>query len=369
VKTWHVITGEYPPQTGGVSDYTRQLARGLVDAGDRVELEEAGIVVHRLPDRFGLRSFMDLTKQLRKWPAPRRLLVQYVPQAFGLKGANLPFCIWLWLKRRESIWVMFHEVMFVVEGDGTVLRSGLARVHRLMASLVSAAAERAFIAIPGWGPLVEPLLREGASVTWLPIPSSIPVVPDPAATAAVRSRYAAGHPLVGHFGTYGRAVGALLERTLEDLATLSDCHILLMGDRSDDMCRAMRAAHPALAGRLFATGRLAEGDISHHVAACDLMLQPYPDGISSRRTSAMVALSHGRALVTTAGWLTEPMWAESRAAVLVPVDDSHALAAAAATILFDVSQRQQIGRRAAELYDARFHVRHAVSALRSLSAI
>ena len=24
------------------------------------------------------------------------------------------------------------------------------------------------------------------------------------------------------------------------------------------------------------------------------MLQPYPDGISSRRTSAMVALSHGR---------------------------------------------------------------------------
>jgi glycosyltransferase involved in cell wall biosynthesis len=149
---------------------------------------------------------------------------------------------------------------------------------------------------------------------------------------------------------------------------MSDCHVLLLGDRSDTTCRALTSAHPSLAGRLFATGRLAEGALSHHVAACDVMLQPYPDGISSRRTSAMVALSHGRPLVTTAGWLTEPMWAEAGAAVLAPVDDPHALAAATATILFDGSRREEIGRRAAALYDARFHVRHSVSALRSSNA-
>ena len=73
-------------------------------------------------------------------------------------------------------------------------------------------------------------------------------------------------------------------------------------------------------------------------------------------------------LVTTTGWLTEPMWAEAGAAVLAPVDDPHALAAAAAAILTDVSRRADIGRRAAALYDARFHVRHSVSALRSLNA-
>ena len=59
------------------------------------------------------------------------------------------------------------------------------------------------------------------------------------------------------------------------------------------------------------------------------------------------------------------MWAEAGAAVLAPVDDPHALAAAAATILFDVSRREAIGRRAAALYDARFHVRHSVAALRA----
>jgi glycosyltransferase involved in cell wall biosynthesis len=216
--------------------------------------------------------------------------------------------------------------------------------------------------------MLEPLMRRGASVTWLPVPSVIPVAKDPAATAAIRLRYAGDYPLVGHFGTYGGAVGALLERTLQNLAVMSDCRIILLGDRSDAACRALTSAHPSLAGRVFATGRLPEGDISRHIAACDLMLQPYPDGISSRRTSAMVALSHGRPVVTTVGWLTEPMWAEVGAAVLAPVDDPHALAAAAATILFDVSRREEIGRKAAALYDAHFDVRHSVSALRSLGA-
>ena len=385
--TWHILTGEYPPQPGGVSDYTRQLACALVDAGDRVEVwaprcetsdrlpdgadaaESAvpGIVIHRLPDTFGPKSLLRLTRALNRLPSPRRLLVQYVPHAFGWKGANLAFCLWLRVRRRDSIWVMFHEVMFRAEGDRRLPRLALAAVYRWMATLVAGAAERAFISIPGWRPMLEPLLRKDATVTWLPVPSAIPVAEDPAATAAIRARYAAGHPLVGHFGTYGAAVGALLERTLPALAAMSDCHMLLLGDRSDVVCRALTSAHPSLAGRLFATGRLTPDDVSHHVAACDLMLQPYPDGISSRRTSAMAALSHGRAIVTTAGRLTEPLWAEASAAVLVSIDPD-ALAAAAAAMLFDVSRREEIGRRAAALYDARFHVRHSVAALRSLNA-
>ena len=381
MTTWHVITGEYPPQSGGVSDYTRQLARGLADAGDAVEIwappcddekhapaDEAGIRVHRLPDRFGFRSLITMTRALHRAPAPRRILLQYVPQSFGWKGANLPFCFWLRSRRRESIWVMFHEVMFCADGSEKASRQALSTIQRWMARLVTGAAERAFVSIPGWLPMLEPFMRPGATLTWLPVPSAIPVRVHPEATASIRARYADGRPLVGHFGTYGVAILALLGRTLQNLAVLSDCHVLLLGDRSDVACRALIEAQPSLAGRLFATGHLAAQDLSHHIAACDVMLQPYPDGISSRRTSAMVALSHGRAIVTTAGWLTEPMWAEAGAAILAPVDDPHALAAAAATILFDVSQREDVGRRAAALYDARFHLRHSVAALRSLHA-
>jgi hypothetical protein len=376
-----VLTGEYPPQPGGVSDYTRQLACGLVEAGDRVEVwapffeqhdisgtADAGVTVHRLPDRFGPRSLWRLTRALNRMPAPQRILVQYVPHAFGYRGANVLFCLWLRSRRRASVWVMFHEVMFVAEGDRRFARTALAAVNRWMATLVAGAAERAFVSIPAWRPLLEPWLADGASVTWLPVPSAIPVRKDSTAAGSVRMRYSGGHPLVGHFGTYGGEAGTLLDRTIQDLVVLSDCHVLLLGEGSESFRQTLVAAHPSVANRLFATGRLPADEVSHHVAACDLMLQPYPDGLSSRRTSAMVALSHGRAIVTTDGRLTEPLWAEARAAVLGPVGDPHALAAAAATILFDVSQREEIGRRGAALYDARFDVRHTVAALRGLDA-
>jgi glycosyltransferase involved in cell wall biosynthesis len=378
VTTWCIITGEYPPQPGGVSDYTRQVARGLVQAGDAVDVwappceavdaSDPGIGVHRLPDRFGLRSLHHLTRALDRRPAPRRLLVQYVPHAFGWKGANLPFCAWLRSRQRDSVWVMFHEVMFLADGR-RLSPHALAAANRVMATMIAGSTERAFMSIPGWRPMLEPMLPPGTAVTWLPVPSGILVrdeADDRAATSAIRARYADGHPLVGHFGTYGAAVGALLERALPALASLSDCRVLLLGEASETMGRALASAHPSLDGRLFATGRLTSGEVSRHVAACDVMLQPYPDGISSRRTSAMVPLSHGRPMVTTQGWLTEPIWREADAVVLAPAGDAGALAAETAALLTDATRRQAIGARAAALYDARFDVRHSVAALRSL---
>jgi hypothetical protein len=299
-------------------------------------------------------------------PAPRRVLVQYVPHAFGYRGANVLFCLWLRSRRRASVWVMFHEVMFLAEGDRHLSRIALSVANRVMARLVAGAATRAFVSIPAWRRMLEPWLTPGTAVTWLPVPSTIPVIDDPAAVAAIRARYAGRHLLVGSFGTYGRELRALLERTLPDLATMSDCRVLLLGEHSETVSRELTSTHPTLAGRIFGTGRLPASDLSRHVSACDLMLQPYPDGISSRRTSAMVALSHGRPTVTTLGWLTEPLWTESGAIVLAPVGDPHALAAATATMLFDVAQREEMGRRGAALYAARFDVRHTIAALRAL---
>ena len=55
--------------------------------------------------------------------------------------------------------------------------------------------------------------------------------------------------------------------------------------------------------------------LADHIGACDLLIQPYPDGISSRRTSAMAGLALGIPVITTTGSLTESLWAETRARV------------------------------------------------------
>ena len=207
---------------------------------------------------------------------------------------------------------MFHEVAYPLVASESLERRTLARVNRLMARLVSRAAHRAFVSIPAWRPAVESLAAAGTWIEWLPVPTTIPVVGDAVAIARVRSRYAGGRPLVGCFGTFGAHVRVLLRESLPLLAQQTDCSILLIGKRSESIVNELTLRYPQLTGRVHATGALSAKEVSVHIHACDVMLQPYPDGVSTRRTSAMAALAHERALVTTSGALTEAFWALNR---------------------------------------------------------
>jgi len=78
LTTWHLITGEYPPQPGGVSDYTRLVAIELARAGDVVnvwapcplasESVDEGTIVHRIPWHFGSSALRVLDRALHAVP-------------------------------------------------------------------------------------------------------------------------------------------------------------------------------------------------------------------------------------------------------------------------------------------------------------
>ena len=140
--------------------------------------------------------------------------------------------------------------------------------------------------------------------------------------------------------------------------------LLLLGHGSERMRAALIEHNPTLANRVHATGSLSADDLSHHLLACDLMLQPYIDGVSSRRTSTMTALAHGVPVVTTEGKFTEPLWRASDAVALAPGQDVDELVRSAARLLHDAIARQRLTTAAKKLYEEHFHPRRTIDALR-----
>ena len=173
---------------------------------------------------------------------------------------------------------------------------------------------------------------------------------------------------MGHFGTYGLKISNYLEVALPQL--LQDCrvHVILLGRGSGSFREAFVRRNPAITARLHATDHLPGEHLSCHLSACDLMIQPYPDGISTRRTSVMAALAHGRPVVTTLGRLTEPLWTESSAVAIVAADDAAALASLAASLIDLPSERERLAFAGATLYRDYFDLRHTINSLRTPDA-
>jgi glycosyltransferase involved in cell wall biosynthesis len=374
---WAIVTGEYPPQPGGVADYTALLVRGLVEAGDTVtvyaprqglgsEPDIPGATVVALPDHFGTRGLRVLHRALARTPRPDRLLLQYVPHMYGRRGMNLPLCLWLRYACPVPPWVMFHEVAFPVLPGQPLRHRLLALVQRRMAALVARSAERVFVSTPAWGPLLA-RLAPGCSPICLPVPSNLPHAAGHGAVAAVRRSMGAEDTalVVGHFGTFGQAITALLEEVFPALVAAEPGRIgLLIGLGGEAFAARLLARYPALDGRIRATGLLPLQDIAAHTAACDLLVQPYPDGVSTRRTSLMAGLAMGRPIVTTRGELTEPLWLHSGAVALAPAGVPAALLSTAEALLHDHRRHEQLGASGRAFYAAHFSPQRLIATLR-----
>lgn len=370
--SWHIFTGEYPPTGAGVADYTRLVARALAAAGEDVHIwtanreqlaEDDGVRLHPLSKGFGPGGLLALSAEFAKQPGPRRILLQYVPQAFGLRGTNLPFCAWLASVPDVELWVMFHEVLVRWESPRTWQTALLSSATHLMAAVLAARADRMLVSTPFWNDLIH-RVSPNARPTWAPVPSTLPTeVPD-GARARVRSSLGldAATPLLGHFGTYGAFVTSQLEDAVIELVSREPRRqLLLLGRGSDTYARTLAVKAPALAHRIRGTGPLDDADLAAHLAACDVMVQPYKGGVNARRTTAMAGIALGRPVATTEGWLTEDVWRGRRAVELAPENE---VAAATERILRDDQHAAAIAAGGRRLYGELFSLEHTVRILR-----
>jgi glycosyltransferase involved in cell wall biosynthesis len=376
--SWTILTCELPPSPGGVGHYTAQVAAALAAEGDSVAVAcppqagtpvaPRGVELLPLSDAYGRGARAALDRRLDR--VRSTVLVQYVPTAFGMGGANIPFCRWLLGRARQGadVRMMFHEPYFEF-GWTPLHQSALSVAQRAMAKILLRASRQTYVSTDSWRRYLAPYVAAGARADFvtLPIPSAIPASSCPSRTREHRQLFAGSRTgaVLGHFGTYGSHIAPMVLPALA--ALLSDDgerSAVCVGAGSTGFVRALTSAAPALAGRVHAADRVEAAEVAAALSACDLLLQPYPDGVTTRRTSTMAGLINARPVLTTAGHLTEPVWAETRAVTMSPAGEPQAYADCARRLLAGTAERDALAARGERTYRERFALEHTIGALR-----
>lgn len=378
---WHIITGEYPPAPGGVSDYCRVIAEGLAEAGDTVQVwcppaegpptAFSGVGVNAIAGSWSRADRDRVDVALNQIPGEKRLLLQWVPHAYGSRSVNVAFCRWIRGRARagDVLDVMVHEPGLGF-GEGGLRHNAAAAVHRLMLTLLLQHARKVWVAIPAWTECVRPWVigRSELPFCWLPVPSTIQVVECDAAVSALRAAMLVrpGGLILGHFGTYPPDVRQALRAMVPGLLKeVPEMQLALLGRGSERVAHELSSVPGVDSSRIHAVGQLGATALSSHLQACDLLVQPYSDGASSRRTTLMAAMAHGLPIVTTLGRLSEPFWRDSQAIVGVRAGDIQEMESAVLALARQPERRGQIGSAARATYEARFSLAHVIRALRS----
>jgi glycosyltransferase involved in cell wall biosynthesis len=368
----HLITCEYPPQIGGVSEHSRVIAEAAASAGFDVQVwtgaegdDAPHVHVHSTLRGFSRAAFGATDAALDQCPSPRRLIVQWVPHGYGRKGLNVAFGHWIRRRARagDSVDVIVHEP-FVDFFGGSWRQPFAALIQRYMTWTMMRAAARVWLTIPGWEPRLRPYAGAQVSTTHtLPVPSTIPPVRAAANVAELRQRLLQGRTrLVGYFGAGGTYAFDAIHSSVGELAR-QDTALVCIGRGSDVMAGELRAAlgsSIAVSG----TGALQRDDVSLHLQACDALLQPYPDGVSGRRTTTISALQHGVPVATTIGWLSEEFWKDTKAVEGVSASAPTTLGSAVLRLL-EPARNAAARASAVELYEERFDPKRTMGALLS----
>jgi glycosyltransferase involved in cell wall biosynthesis len=137
-----------------------------------------------------------------------------------------------------------------------------------------------------------------------------------------------------------------------------------VGKGGDQFAALFCQQNPTLHGQVHATGCLSPEQVAAHLAACDCLVQPFVDGVSSRRTSVMAGLALGAPIVTNRGPLTDSVWNNTNAVVLSRSSSSSEFLEAVERLLAESGIWKGLGHRAGGFYQEHFALVRTIHALR-----
>ncbi len=358
----------FPVQGDGVRDYSQRLARALHDAGvgdvDLFWLSREGVCSRTPADPAKFRSSAgcDLWQALRDYDA---VILQYDMFRYDLRGFApwLPWQLWRLRRARPALklGIMLHELHPPFRGWKWRLKY---RWQAVQQAAMQLSADVTFAAVHAW--VSELAERRPLRPSWyLPVGSNLPDRRHARDWERLRLGADRNALVLASFGT-DASVWRMLDYVVHAVN-----RVAARGHRV--VYLNLGGNTPELGGidptvRVVRPGFLPAEALAEMVAASDIFLAPFADGVSARRTTLMAALQQGVAIVGTDGPLTDPVLREAPSALrLTPLHDPDAFAAAAVDLAAAPEERAALGQAARQLYVGRFD--WAVSARAVIAAL
>lgn len=376
-----LLTGEFPPQQGGVGDYAYLLARALRARGHDVSVlttqQSAAVEPDAAPvatvSRWDWRAWPTIRATIERLQ-PDVVLIQYQTAAYGLHPAINLLPGWLRLRLRDRcprLVTTFHDLKFpYLFPKAGPLRLASVRWLARQSDAAIATNMEDWQTLQEWG-LTAPASTDPAAVNappdrltvMIPIGSNIECAP-PAnfERDAWRARMGVQPQdwLLCYFGFLNASKGG--EVLINSLAHLVQqgrpAHLLMIGGQvgSSDPSNQRYLAHVreqisalGLSDRVHWTGFVSPVEVSAHFLAADLCVLPYQDGAGRSRGSLMAALAHGRAIVTTRPQRPLPGFSDGDNMLWTPLADPQAVAAAVVRVMTEPLLRQRLAAGAQAL--------------------
>jgi len=355
-----IVFPTLPPATDGIGDYTARLAAELAGGGDEVAVltgrDERGGAADPIPGvavlplfsrdtRSSVRAVVDHVARTR----PDWLLLQYNPFSYGRWGLNLSVPAVLEAVRRGAagtrVAVMVHEAYVPIDRPKFAVMAAWQRwqfrrigrsAHVLLLSMARFVDDFA-----GRFPQ--------ARLVHSPVGSNLPRAPVDPATARAALGIEPDACVLGMFGTaHGSRLFDWVAASARRLTESGRRVVVVYTGTGPDHTRNQ------LAGlHVIADGPLPAPAASARLAASDVYVAPFVDGVSSRRGSFIAGLSHGLATVSTVGYNTDPFLRQSAGDAFLAADlgDREGFVRHVSELAADAGRRRRLGDAAIRLHD------------------
>lgn len=381
---WHLFTAEYPPQKSGVGLYTKGLANALYTAGYKITVHTSKeknktieSEINKYTSEFQLLRYIDnwdknkLDTYIHKsnFSNETNRLFFHISKGMTSKSDLKGIEIWLKEKRTQGfeIWTMIHDLSPKLKCNNILFWIK----HRKFLKVFIKNSDQILVASDLWSQSVEKMItRKNKKVSYLPVSSAVPMNTNKQNVANIRNAFTSDNSIIiGSFGSFSES--AILSEYVSNIPNLLHKHPeaiwLCLGRESEDFCKHLKREFPEVANRISYTGELNPEALSIHIQACDILFQPYPEGVTTKRSSLMVGLAHGKPIVTSYGKKTEDIWKKSEILLLGQWNSPGSMYQLLDRLLNDKDLKIRLSENARKFYRENFSLEQTVKVITNLT--